>query len=408
MVSVYRVRIESFHCDAHQAVPVKDDKKSAIHFLPRQTNFLDALDIIVAYYKENNRLLSNGSNRFWIKASDDEYNASLESQPRSSKKSRILSPDITDITEDRWKYLRYPMNENLGTLLGNKECLQIIVETTSWKHPQECEWPRWDMLDKWKNNLQQGDVIDAQDKFKKWYISVVREVDPIHEVIVVHFKGWSSEFDEKISTRERHNRIRPAFTESFNRYNWKEGELVDVKISDDQTSSGTNARAVWMTARITAVDKAKERIQVTYKIEQKLQTLAQFNKLPAAVGPFTCDDDKKNLKLPAAGTSLPADVGEEVLWFDVLSDDICPVYTHVQKNAVASVESATVTNHKDAFASSMSMIHNKPPPTYATYSRNDYYSERNTTGEPPVKGGTIFSFTVNIFFYLLSIQNFNS
>ena len=97
--------------------------------------------------------------------------------------------------------------------------------------------PRQAVLQQWKRSLQVGDVVDAQDKKTNWYEAVVIAVHPNNNNnnnnnknvdikyspagsggsgmalpgLKVHFKGWSSQFDEEITPLdvERRIQVRP-------------------------------------------------------------------------------------------------------------------------------------------------------------------------------------------------------
>ena len=394
-ISLYRVRIESIHCTLQKTTdesstvsPSTNEGKNKwnIHFLPRHTSFKDAMDVLAVHYKVS--LALSSKTRYWIKLSDEE--SSAVSKPRKSKLARILSVDVTDVTDDKWKFLRHPVNENLGTLLGDNECIQIIVETTNYRNPYDSDWPRATILGSWRNNIEVGDVIDARDKFRQWYNADVLEVDDVSKSIVVHFKGWNASFNERIQRSDFETRIMPAFSETFDRFRWKAGDTVELKMCEGNKSAidGETSSPIWLPVKVTAVDLIQDRIQVSYTMESKIKLLAKHSKPPAA-GSITCDDDKKSLKLPSTeySASLPADVGEVFQWEDILSDNICPHYTHTKADKVAET-ALTVTNHKENFASSMSVILSKPPTTAYTsnYNRYDYYGDKNIRGDPPCAG----------------------
>ena len=92
------------------------------------------------------------------------------------------------------------------------------------------------MLQQWKRFLQVGDVVDAQDKKGHWYDAVITSVHPCSQTdnnikftptgtggssnvnnndanklglprLGVHFKGWSTEFDEEISPLDVEKKI---------------------------------------------------------------------------------------------------------------------------------------------------------------------------------------------------------
>ena len=403
IISLYRVRIESFHCTGKQTnyntsstFPLSMNEGKCewnTHFLSRHTSFNDAMDILAMHYKVAHGVSSK--TRHWIKISDEE--GSSLSKPRKSKLARILSCDVTDVTDDNWKFLRFPVHEDLGSLLGDKECIQIIVETTHWQIPLDSDWPRANVLEGWRNKLQVGDIVDAQDKYKKWYTAEVLEVNASAEAIFIHFKGFSSSFNERVSKSELQKRIKPAFSETFDRFRWKVGDKVELKVSEENSSNidSDNSAPIWMPVTVAAVDLIQDRVQVSYLMGNKIKLLTRYSRLPA-VRPVTCDDDKKSLKLPAAGhsTTSPADAGETFQWVEILSDDICPQYTHVQPEKATEDKAPTVANQKDSFASSMSLILSKPPATAYTssYSRYDYYGDKNTRGDPPCAGECIFEF----------------
>ncbi|XP_019853492.1 PREDICTED: PHD finger protein 20-like isoform X2 [Amphimedon queenslandica] len=51
-------------------------------------------------------------------------------------------------------------------------------------------------------DLQKGMLLEANDKFGKWFLANILELDVKSERAKVHFRGWSSRFDEWISLRE--------------------------------------------------------------------------------------------------------------------------------------------------------------------------------------------------------------
>jgi hypothetical protein len=71
------------------------------------------------------------------------------------------------------------------------------------------------LLNVWQTRLMIGDVVDAVDKQGKWYESVLVEgVTEGH--LRVHFKGWSSKWDDDIPLLDAPIRIQPLNSRTAN------------------------------------------------------------------------------------------------------------------------------------------------------------------------------------------------
>ena len=92
------------------------------------------------------------------------------------------------------------------------------------------------------NRLQVGDFVDAQDSAGKWYEAVVQEI--YQDTITVHFFGWSSRWDAKLSKDYSTEVVRKGYSATTRKgpppeplwshtKNWrdtlKEGDFVEVR-----------------------------------------------------------------------------------------------------------------------------------------------------------------------------------
>ena len=219
--------------DNYTAQTVKPDK---IVYYPSSFNLSNFNDEVRRTMK-----ISNGSTRLWVAATSmrslpshsngNGDGGSGGSNGGSSKRARmvgeekafsgrLMTADITDLMGSPWRLLRDTHGLVASDLLGEQECVRILVEHHSDRKIQDEELPRHAVLQQWKRSLQVGDVVDAQDN-GHWYEAVITSVHPSHSKadinsspdgssakdmgfpgLEVHFKGWGNDFDEKILSQD--------------------------------------------------------------------------------------------------------------------------------------------------------------------------------------------------------------
>jgi len=217
--------------------------------------------------------------RFWAKTSTTAAGSSHQNVDDSisgySSASMVAIPtvythDKTDFVGD-YMYLRDLGSDKTSDyddlVLENavdmkKKTLDLVIEVgSSSGNLKSIKWPRDNQLFSWTRKIIQGDIIGASDSYGEWFEGVVREIkttSPGH--MLVHFKGWSKKFDEKISESEYTQRVAPVFTKTVNwRASLKKGSEVEyTKRIDDEGSK-------WLPAIVMDVDDSFDTITLKYR-----------------------------------------------------------------------------------------------------------------------------------------------
>jgi ubiquitin C-terminal hydrolase len=451
-VNLYPIRCELYHCDKSHPSPSKEERShyQKIYYSKHLT-----LDTIVHDIKGKFRIDFNSSLRCWLK--EPNHSSTSSSSSGSASESSLLSSDETtsakkqrrttgrmltsDVVEWDGDWRLLPNNEKtLQELLGGtKEFLEIIIESCPKTFPYSSTtlddnlWPRYTLLEAWKNDLRCGDMIDAMDRSKNWYEAIITEIDAIGK-ISIHFKGWANEFDEIILSDQKGIRMKPLHAKTKDRSSWEEGESIELLVSESSSN-----HPVWMVVTIITKDIPNDKIEIQYSSKTKRESLAKFGKasvvssdsslsssssvlVTSPVKTTIADDDSIKKKLVSSnnifdddedgmdGTyHLPqnepkaekeekgktgtgtgtGDVQDDVKvkeWYDLYSDKICPLYTHTAKPKTTSYESG--------YGSSTSSLYGSPYGRYgpsssysSSYSRyNSDYLDKNTKSPPIVNG----------------------
>lgn len=365
-VNLFPTRLEIYHCDRHHPTPNRELKT---HFMIRYYVKNTILENIIDDLKMKLSISYMNETRCWIRDPEHTSKNLKEEHSSSSKKQRVgrmLTADVVEWAGD-WRYSP-KLNKTLQDFLGNKDCIEIIIESS----PRACrdnEWPRFAMLQGWKADLRVGDMVDAQDRSKRWYEALIKDIDATGK-IHVHFKGWGSEFDEVIPPDQKSSRIKPLHTESEDRSNWEEGDSVELNISPP------NIQPVWLPVTIVAQDLQADRIQVQYSSKTKRENLAKF--IPSKTGAVD-DDSIKKQQSSMINDDDVAHNSEDLVkeWHDLYGDTICALYTHTDKPK------------QNQYSSTYDSL-TRSPNYSSSYSSRGYYSrydyEKNTKATPPVNG----------------------
>ncbi len=134
-----------------------------------------------------------------------------------------------------------------------------------------------------------GDLVDAMDKEKCWFESIITEVRPGMNV-KVHFMGWGSKWDDIISMEELETRIAPL--NSMTR-DWRgdlfEGGLIEIKCNDD------TVHQKWMWGKIIAMSVEEEWVDVSYNFSNEpviIKRAMLYGETICPVGMHTKDRSK--------------------------------------------------------------------------------------------------------------------
>jgi hypothetical protein len=170
----------------------------------------------------------------------------------------MLTADVTDLKGSDWRLLRRTKGVQILDLLGRNDHIELIMETTKNVIQSDADWGRDCFLQVWKEDLRTGDVVDAMDKLSNWFEAIVMGVAGNGD-ITVHFKGWSSEFDEVIRHAQRDRRIQPLYTRTID---WRSGLEEDDKVEIKISPPGT--KIVWLPVTVAEVDRPNQRVQVVW------------------------------------------------------------------------------------------------------------------------------------------------
>ncbi len=126
--------------------------------------------------------------------SDDAEWMEIEHDANSVSGSSSYS-DESDGSADEWHIVEpRMMQRKLDTVLAEEGLLDIAALVEIRRSPDE-EFPRDHIVNKWRQKLKVGDLVDAMDMDGKWYESVVREINTDNNTICLHYKGWQSKWD---------------------------------------------------------------------------------------------------------------------------------------------------------------------------------------------------------------------
>jgi hypothetical protein len=391
-VSLYRVRVEGYLCDSTNPNP--DDSnpnRHIVRYFEKTASYRSVVDELLDELKIH--IYSNAV-RCWIAdpedgeadsgsvkmadttlARDSPSHTTSEvvmdtisrvegGESKRARLGRTLTTDVTD-RDGVWRYIRHDYTCSIRELLGNGESVRLILEVAPVRKPAPSDWPRSSILNKWKESLRVGDVFDAADISQgKWYNAVCKEALTNGDVSV-HFRGWAAKFDEVIPAAKVQTNIAPLYTETLDRREWGVDDQVDYRATPPE------AFAVWLIARISAVDPALDRVQVTFTAAERESALKKYQKRLSPPTIPANDDQAKQLGLaPLPAPMQPAavsaeDTGSEVLyaWCDIQGEDICPIHTHTKKpvtpaksTALVEVTSPSPHSYSSSISSALSYI----------------------------------------------------
>lgn len=382
-VNLFPIRIEVYHCDKYQSEPVETENRFKRRYFSKNLPLSHVADDLRGMFHLPDLTYTV---RYWIKQAVPEA-----IRTNKTHGGRLLTCDVVDF-DGEWRFVRNELRtRNIQEILGESDCISLIVESVSVRAPRDSEWPRYQKLDKWKDSLQVGDMIDCKDNRHKYYDAVIKEIDE-NGTLSVHFIGWDEGADEKVTASEIHTRIQPLHSNSFDRSKWEENDRLDVRIMSSE------GKAIWIVSTIIEVDPLNDRVQVLLDAKEKAEALA---KKPVNKGYGTSvsnlmddgdeydadDDNKKKTTIVSTSADVAAAVDSLKEWHDIYSDSICPLHTHTP--AVRSVTTSTAvtsytgnynynsSNFSSGSGYGLSSIYN---------SNNSYSYDRNTKGTPPVAG----------------------
>jgi sugar lactone lactonase YvrE len=134
-----------------------------------------------------------------------------------------------------------------------------------------------------------GDLVDAMDKEKCWFESIITEVRPGMNV-KVHFMGWGSKWDDIIPIEELDTRCATLNSQTKDwRSDLFEGGLIEIKCNED------TVHQKWMWGKIIALNIQEEWVDVSYNFSNEpviLKRAKLFGENICPVGMHTKDRSK--------------------------------------------------------------------------------------------------------------------
>lgn len=175
--------------------------------------------------------------------------------------------------------------------------------------------------------LALGDLVDAQDKEKCWFESIVQEILEDGS-IRVHFMGWGSKWDDTITGAELTERLAPLNTKTKNwRADLFQGGLIEIKCNDDPVNQK------WMWGRITALNVEEAWVEVSYLFSNEPTVVKRawlFGETICPVGMHTKEKSKAAAALLVKPLKKVEDIireraeealpGDEAMFFDKADD----------------------------------------------------------------------------------------
>lgn len=389
-VNLFPVRIEVYFCDKHQPTPVQTDDRFKRRYFNKNMSLENVAEDLHRIFQLSS---ATSSIRYWLRDTPPDV-----SGRNKEGRGRMLTCDVVDFDND-WRFVRSDKHRNIQEVLGDRDCIELIIESTTFRNPKDSDWPRFQQLEAWKETLQVGDMVDVRDRKGKFYAAKILSIDESRN-LQVHFLGWAENSDEKIMATEINARVQPLHSHSFDRTTWEEGNKLDVCLTE------VNQQAVWVTGTIISVDPLNDRIEVLVDAKDKADAMKKVTSTAAAEIPtsttatsiyddidddFAGDDEKKKKTSTIATSSSFVSVAtiaaavEDVTtptpqedvslrsWHDVYADTIAPQYTHTP--AVRTYNSSSSYGYSSGYTMSL----------YNGYGSSSSY-DRHTKGTPPVAG----------------------
>lgn len=144
-------------------------------------------------------------------------------------------------------------------------------------------------------SLAMGDLVDAMDKEKVWFESIVQEVSSTG--VKVHFMGWGAKWDDIIPLSELPQRISPLNSRTVNwRKDVYEGGLIEIKCNDDLVNQK------WMWGKVTSLNVDDSWVEVSYSFANEPAVIKRawlFGETICPIGMHTKDKSR------AAAATVP-------------------------------------------------------------------------------------------------------
>lgn len=254
-IEVYPIVLAVYDCNKTHPQVLPQDKP---HYITVSKK--DDIAKFIENYRVKYLKKFTGGLRCWVKMEEETTPPILTNgNANITNKERKMTVDITD-KDGPWMYMRQTRGLYFADLLGEKlgQVLEIIAEfcDASFYNTYDSS-PRAPFLNKWKENLRVGDVVDAQDKMGSWLEACVVEVNT-NGSVDVHFKGWPKNFDENIAHVDIMTKIQPLYTRTKN---WRDCLSEDDEV---EINTGTLAgkTASWEIGTVMERDVAGGRVKV--------------------------------------------------------------------------------------------------------------------------------------------------
>eukprot|EP01041_Mallomonas_annulata_P002523 gene2523-4905_t len=266
-----------------------------------------------------------------------------------------LTTDKTDVDTEGgyWRFFRLDRTTTtLSTILGGFKILDLLVEVEVKSADGTLEYPRSHILNKWRQSLKVGDIVDAIDNENKWYEAQILSISSTDGSIKIHYFGWLPKFDTIVLEHEINRMIQPLYSHSRN---WRVELEVDDKVEVRIIETSTKEISKWFQGTITKVNDINNTIEV-----------------------LITDRDMKKV-------------------YNIYSEDICPMYTHIKKptnitSNTSSKSTALALSTNSTTSTSTSLVSNLYTPLGSSSARgststSSWHSSRShVRGKTPVKG----------------------
>eukprot|EP00981_Chlorochromonas_danica_P006275 scaffold1348_cov184-Ochromonas_danica.AAC.2 len=475
-INLYPVRVEAYLCDSVETCYPMKSKEVQGHYLKAYFNKTFTMDKVVEELTQKFSVPVWYKLRYWLRrpgqgpsvAAGGGGGGSATSvlESKASESSQMDTVDDTDSVDDSKKavvavaaggggggggvrYLRKEvvewdgdwklfysedqaiLRQTLAELLeesasGGGGGVEVIVEAakrTSYSL-EGTPWPRDKVLNRWKTLLRVGDVLDVQDKAKKWYegrvVSTTSEGD-----LVVHFLAWEKDFDEKLLAHTLYQRCRPLHSETEDRWTWKEGSQVEVCCQPKKVAGGGGAAVAgggkchWVAGVVKKVEGERLAVEFTppkgftcrsstseevvEQQEEEESVMVTEEEVAVGGGGEEEDDDKRKLRGVIPSTSTTSVESKVVTcWFDRYQEDICahhvhlPAYRSNTRTPTASsyLSSSYITPSSSSTTSPLTTTTTTGVGRYSsssytssyTSSYSSYSYDSHSRGQPPAPG----------------------
>jgi hypothetical protein len=200
-VDLWPVRVSLYLCDRSHPTPDPLQPLSQRRFFPSGMTLQEAVTLVERHLFH---IAMYTPTRCWL------HETPPQSNSPASGTGRRLTNDIVE-WDGGWHVTgSAAMSRRLKDIRGDGDCIEMIIEVAPCPNPKPSDWPRFHLLEAWKQGLSMGDMFDARDAQGHFKAATVAHVSEAGDLVVRYWTGgddeWilASDFDRRIAPLHSH------------------------------------------------------------------------------------------------------------------------------------------------------------------------------------------------------------